>query len=532
MAALRDMMDERRDTSSSLPVVKIRPSHVPPSMLRRLSTRSSKKMKVAIEGCCHGELDNIYAQIKVLEQTNKYKVDLLLICGDFQAVRNWRDLQCMAVPDKYKQLQTFHKYYTGEKKAPLLTIVIGGNHEASNHMWELYHGGWLAPNIYFLGHSGCIQVNGIRIAGASGIFKGYNFSRGYFEKLPYDKESIRSIYHIREFNVRKLSLLSSPQVFLSHDWPVGIDQYGDAQGLIRQKSHFRQEINSGTLGSPPLMGLLRTLKPEWWFSAHLHVKFEATVVHNAVESQPSVTEATSPTQPPPKVANPDEIAIDDDEFDDTPAAGPTTSASDVQPAPPPPEAPSNPDEIKLDDEEEDVAPQPSIQQPPSVTRFLALDKCLPRRKYLEVIDIVPDSPFTSSPLSRSASPSKSRSRSSSPKGKAKNATPTICFDREWLAITRAFHPYFSLMRHQTPFPEEEVAREMVQREMAWVQENLLSSEGNKSLPINDVQKFVRTAPGPGTEGVDRNRQPPLYPNPQTEAFCKMLQIPNMIGTSS
>jgi lariat debranching enzyme len=30
-----------------------------------------------------------------------------------------------------------NRYYTGEKEAPVLTIVIGGNHEASNYMWEL-----------------------------------------------------------------------------------------------------------------------------------------------------------------------------------------------------------------------------------------------------------------------------------------------------------------------------------------------------------------------------------------------------------
>ena len=40
-------------------------------------------------------------------------------------------------------MQSFYKYYSGEKAAPVLTIVVGGNHEASNHMWELYYGGWL-----------------------------------------------------------------------------------------------------------------------------------------------------------------------------------------------------------------------------------------------------------------------------------------------------------------------------------------------------------------------------------------------------
>ena len=29
------------------------------------------------------------------------------------------------------------RYYTGERVAPVLTIVIGGNHEASNYLWEL-----------------------------------------------------------------------------------------------------------------------------------------------------------------------------------------------------------------------------------------------------------------------------------------------------------------------------------------------------------------------------------------------------------
>ncbi|KAK7439403.1 lariat debranching enzyme [Stygiomarasmius scandens] len=474
-------------------------------------------MKVAIEGCCHGELDNIYAHIADLESKNGYKVDLLLICGDFQAVRNWQDLQCMAVPDKYKQLQTFYKYYTGEKKAPILTIVIGGNHEASNYMWELYHGGWLAPNIYFLGHAGCVQVNGVRIAGASGIFKGYNFSRGYFETVPYGKDSIRSIYHIREFNVRKLSLLSSPQIFLSHDWPVTIDQYGDYRALIRQKSHFRQEINTGTLGSPPLMGLLRTLKPEWWFSAHLHVRFEATVVHDGSEGRHGAqNNVTSTVSPPPKVANPDEITIDDDDFEGE-ASAPAATA---------PSKPSeNPDEIKLDDEEEDVAPQPEARPPPSVTRFLALDKCLPRRKFLEVIDISPDVPSSSS---------SSSSSDSSP--------TTLSFDPEWLAISRAFHPWFSLTKEQQPFPDESEAREMVKRELSWVEENLLHPKTSAKteadiqdqtndtpvLLVSEIQQFVMTAPGPGSEGVNKNRQPPLYPNPQTEAFCKMLQIPNKI----
>jgi len=110
--------------------------------------------QVAVAGCCHGQLDATYKQIRDLEARNNYKNDLLLINGDFQAVRNHQDLVCMAVPEKYRHLGTFYKYvavcmsgcdlahictryYIGEEKAPVLTIVIGGNHEASNYMWEL-----------------------------------------------------------------------------------------------------------------------------------------------------------------------------------------------------------------------------------------------------------------------------------------------------------------------------------------------------------------------------------------------------------
>lgn len=55
--------------------------------------------------------------------------------------------------------------------------AVGGNHEASNHLWELYYGGWVAPNIYYLGHAGVVNFAGLRIGGLSGIFMDHNYSR-------------------------------------------------------------------------------------------------------------------------------------------------------------------------------------------------------------------------------------------------------------------------------------------------------------------------------------------------------------------
>jgi len=67
-------------------------------------------MKIAVEGCAHGELDNIFDTVVELQRRDNVTIDLLLICGDFQAVRNLSDLKAMAVSPKFQQLQTFHKY--------------------------------------------------------------------------------------------------------------------------------------------------------------------------------------------------------------------------------------------------------------------------------------------------------------------------------------------------------------------------------------------------------------------------------------
>ena len=68
-------------------------------------------MRIVVEGCGHGELDQIYDSIQKMER-HTGKVDLLICCGDFQAVRNQADLDCLACPPKYRRMMDFHKYPT------------------------------------------------------------------------------------------------------------------------------------------------------------------------------------------------------------------------------------------------------------------------------------------------------------------------------------------------------------------------------------------------------------------------------------
>lgn len=241
--------------------------------------KSSDKL-FAVCGCTHGELDLIYDNITKWEANFGLKVSFLICCGDFEAVRNSFDLDCMSVPPKYKKIKDFQQYYKGTKIAPVLTIFVGGNHEAMNYLKDLYYGGWVAENIYFLGYSGVINVNGVRIAGVSGIHNYSDWKKGYHEIYPFQNFEIKSAFHTRQYEIMKLSLIKDPiDIFISHDWPTLVGDLSDFRTLTKVKPHFKDDIRNHALGSPQLSFLCDTLQPRFWFSAHLHIHWDLMIDH-------------------------------------------------------------------------------------------------------------------------------------------------------------------------------------------------------------------------------------------------------------
>eukprot|EP00826_Nyctotherus_ovalis_P050440 TRINITY_DN6178_c0_g1_i8.p1 TRINITY_DN6178_c0_g1~~TRINITY_DN6178_c0_g1_i8.p1 ORF type:complete len:499 (+),score=94.81 TRINITY_DN6178_c0_g1_i8:75-1571(+) len=245
---------------------------------------TGKTLNIVSVGCLHGEFDLLYESVRKIEETSNVKIDLILSNGDFQSVRSESDLKSLACPPKYRKMGDFKKYWSGEKKAPYLTVFVGGNHEASNYLAELYYGGWVAENIYYLGRSGVVQVGGFRIAGISGIYNGKNYRRGNFEAFPLSENDKRSIYHIREYEALKLSLIQEKiDVMMSHDWPSSAVKHGDYLSLAKYWPAFADEIIAGTAGNPITGYLLNKLKPGVWLSAHLHKYYKATVKHESGE---------------------------------------------------------------------------------------------------------------------------------------------------------------------------------------------------------------------------------------------------------
>ncbi|KAL8964023.1 MAG: hypothetical protein Q9183_004765, partial [Haloplaca sp. 2 TL-2023] len=460
------------------------------------------------------------------------------------AVRNSLDLNAMSVPAKYRAIGDFHEYYSGARLAPYLTLFVGGNHEASNHLWELYYGGWVAPNIYYLGAANVVNVGPLRIAGLSGIWAGYDYRKSHFERLPYGNDEVKSIYHVRELDTRKLlQVRTQVDVGVSHDWPKGIEWKGNHNQLFRFKPHFQTDAKTGKLGSAAAKYVMDRLRPKWWFAAHLHCKFSAIVDHgDEAESGGHATQkATEEINGAPGSAkNVDRIVVDED-----PPQAPNEGGIETSKI-------HNNDEIDLDMDDE-VAP---ISEPPSTiepsitdredlletnavpadlraqlpaafsrpeptpatqtpcpeaiknttTQFLALDKCLPNRRFLQIMEV--------DPISETS------------KG-ASNRPFSLTYDKEWLAITRAFASIDPLTG---PIPSDRGEihyRPLIETEESWVEENLVKP-GKMIVPEN----FEITAPvyDPG-EGLHPKEHPREYTNPQTVAFCKMLGIENYFDRS-
>ncbi|KAI4207672.1 MAG: hypothetical protein LQ348_000520 [Seirophora lacunosa] len=503
-------------------------------------------MRIAIEGCGHGTLHAIYASITNTCQVQGWDgVDLLIIGGDFQAVRNSYDLNAMSIPAKYRAIGDFHEYYSGARVAPYLTLFVGGNHEASNHLWELYYGGWVAPNIYYMGAANVVNFGSLRIAGLSGIWAGYDYKKAHHERLPYGPNDVKSIYHVRELDIRKLlQVRTQVDVGISHDWPRKIEWQGDYTQLFRFKPHFKSDAQSGRLGSLAAMYVMNRLRPRWWFAAHLHCKYSAIVEFNRVADSTPVTNSTGApypsdgaknvqnkneidlgnytenplldggaSGPQAKIQNNDEIDLDME--DDVPAVSELPSQNHGSTVA---QASENSNDVPSELREQLPAsfarPVPTSAPPVShpeaitneTTHFLALDKCLPGRRFLQILDVDPASQATEA---------------------CANPQQRLSYDKEWLAITRAFR-HISPLTSPVPYDQGELHyRPLIDAEEAWVEEHLVKT-GRMVIPEN----FEITAPVYDPEvGLHPKEHPREYTNPQTVAVCAMLEMDNFFNAS-
>lgn len=381
------------------------------------------------------------------------------------------------------------RYYSSEKIAPLLTIFIGGNHEASNFLQELPYGGWVAPNIYYLGYGGVVNVGGLRIGGISGIYKGHDYLKGRFERPPYSDSTIRSVYHVRNLEVFRMKQLTQGtplDIFLSHDWPRGVTKYGDADKLCQQKQFFKEEVESDSLGSRAAQDLLHSLKPKYWFAGHLHVKFAALVGHEADTEKEDNSDATNKLEETKEKTN-----------------------------------------SKPKEESKDIV---------SFTRFLALDKCLPRREFLQILDIkcgqkhlYQNASVSLTPSSRKDGLTISIKDQCSYNIYDNGGNIQLYHDLEWLTVLRLTDHLQKVTPHSVYMPGpggsepyQFTPSEADLRETLQLMNNDLCIK--RDLFTHTAPAFDPTADAFAIQNIETVRQPEPVLNPYTDDLCNKLKI--------
>ena len=67
-----------------------------------------------------------------------------------------------------------------------------------------------------------VRFGGLRIGGLSGIFKAKDYVHGHFEHPPYNEDTKRTCYHIRNVDVFRLKQVNCLDIILLSNWLYGM----------------------------------------------------------------------------------------------------------------------------------------------------------------------------------------------------------------------------------------------------------------------------------------------------------------------
>ena len=69
----------------------------------------------------------------------------------------------------------------------------------------------------FSGYANVLRFGGVRIGGISGIYKERDYMKGHFEHPPYNDDTKRSAYHVRNLEVFRMKQVSGGKKSLEPD---------------------------------------------------------------------------------------------------------------------------------------------------------------------------------------------------------------------------------------------------------------------------------------------------------------------------
>jgi len=246
-----------------------------------MMTRPTSDLFFAAVGDVHG---HIHAMVRLLcgwESKSGQALSFVLQVGDFEPVRHAQDLESMAAPAKYRAIGDFPDFVAGRAAFPWPVYFIGGNHEPYGLLDQLPRGGDIIHHCTYLGRAGMLELEGLRIAGLSGIFHAASFEepRPRLEEL--GRTSKKEYTYFRKDDVDQAASFASADILLVHEWPDGVIDPADSQEF----ENTRRSSKYDAVGNEYARLLMELLEPRLVLCGHMHKRYRNRV---ALESGKTV----------------------------------------------------------------------------------------------------------------------------------------------------------------------------------------------------------------------------------------------------
>lgn len=231
----------------------------------------------AAVGDVHGHFGTMTRLLRTVERKLGSNLGFVLQVGDFEPVRDEGDLATVACPSKYRHMGDFPKVVAGVTPIPWPTYFIGGNHEPHRLLEALPDGGMVAPNCRYLGRVFAGHLEGLEVAGLSGIFS----ERWHDQPRPLFGQatniSLKRWTYFCQQDVDQLIRLAKGRevdVLLLHDWPRGVVTPANLESLRRRNPRITTE----TVGDETGALLVESLQPKLVLCGHMHLPLTAELM--------------------------------------------------------------------------------------------------------------------------------------------------------------------------------------------------------------------------------------------------------------
>ncbi len=206
-----------------------------------------------VHGCQH-------AMVRLLsewERQRKQRLAFVLQVGDFEPVRDHMDLASTPVPQKYRKMGDFAAYHMGFATFPWPVWFVAGNHEPFAFLASMSRGGQAAHNCFYLGRSGQMDLEGLRLAWLGGVSVG-----GEPLDEPLGSDWKKHAY-FRQREIDEVLKDGQVDILMLHEWPRGAATREEAMGQRRSGGAFGPGNDSSGL-------LVELLQPRLVLAGHSH----------------------------------------------------------------------------------------------------------------------------------------------------------------------------------------------------------------------------------------------------------------------